>query len=371
MVVTAIVVAATASSVEKKWNGWMYVGGIIGSAVSAVVLVGFGIGNAWMLWRGVRRLRAAVGRAGAAEGDKGWEQRREGKQQNGNVMEIEMETEMDTETEMASMRADKEMHAGPAKEDVDVEKGTNTLQQQQQQQPLVPASSPPDNAPPDDLPIHGGGCLIFLFQRLFRLIDRPWKTYPLGILFGLGFDTSSEIALLALSSLQAAHGTSLWLILVFPVLFTIGMCLLDTADGALMMALYTKALRTGAGGERKDEIAPLYYNAVLTSTTVVVALVIGTFQTLALATAVLGDRATGGAWDGVNEVLDHWEAIGGGVCGLFVVAGVGSVFCYKPWRGWAVRRAGLRAGRRAGRIGRDGNVTETGDFDETRRDMKM
>jgi len=344
VVVTAIVVAATASSVEKKWDGWMYVGGIIGSAVSAVVLVGFGVGNAWMLWRGVRRLRGAVGRAGAAEGDKGWEQQREGKQQSGNVMETETETQM----EMVSMRTDKEMHAEPAKEDVDVEKGTSPLHPYPQHP--SPCSIPPvEHSPPDDLPIHGGGCLIFLFRRLFRLIDRPWKTYPLGILFGLGFDTSSEIALLALSSLQAAHGTSLWLILVFPVLFTIGMCLLDTADGALMMALYTKALRTGTGGERKDEIAPLYYNAVLTSTTVVVALVIGTFQTLALATAVLGDRATGGAWDGVNAVLDHWEAIGGGVCGLFVVAGVGSVLCYKPWRRWVVGRARRREGVGEGR----------------------
>ena len=224
--------------------------------------------------------------------------------------------------------------------DVDVEEGTGTLQQQQQQPPRVPnTASPIEHSSPDDLQIHGGGCLIFLFRRLFRLIDRPWKTYPLGVLFGLGFDTSSEIALLALSSLQAAHGTSLWLILVFPVLFTVGMCLLDTADGALMMALYTRALHpnasgggNGASGARKDEVASLYYNAVLTSTTVVVALVIGTFQTLALASAVLGDKATGGAWDGVNAVLNQWEAIGGGVCGLFVVAGVGSVLCYKPWR---------------------------------------
>lgn len=68
---------------------------------------------------------------------------------------------------------------------------------------------------------------------------RPWKMYPLGVVFGLGFDTSSEIALLGLSSVQASRGTSIWLILCFPVLFTVGMCAVDTLDGAVMMVLYT------------------------------------------------------------------------------------------------------------------------------------
>lgn len=88
--------------------------------------------------------------------------------------------------------------------------------------------------------------------------------YPVGVLFGLGFDTSSEIALLGLASIRAAQGTSLWLILIFPVLFTAGMCLLDTLDGALMMALYTSAA-TG-----QDKVAVLYYNIVLTGLTVLV-----------------------------------------------------------------------------------------------------
>ena len=63
--------------------------------------------------------------------------------------------------------------------------------------------------------------------------------YPLGVVFGLGFDTSSEIALLGLASLQASKGTSIWLILCFPILFTVGMCLLDTLDGASMLIIYT------------------------------------------------------------------------------------------------------------------------------------
>ena len=66
----------------------------------------------------------------------------------------------------------------------------------------------------------GGGCLYHVLRKMFRLIDRPWKMYPLGILFGLGFDTSSEIAVLGIASIQGAKGTSIWLILIFPALFT-------------------------------------------------------------------------------------------------------------------------------------------------------
>jgi high-affinity nickel-transport protein len=70
------------------------------------------------------------------------------------------------------------------------------------------------------LGVAGGGILLRVLRRVFRFIDRPWKMYPLGVLFGLGFDTSSEIAVLGIASVQGASGTSLWLILIFPLLFT-------------------------------------------------------------------------------------------------------------------------------------------------------
>lgn len=70
------------------------------------------------------------------------------------------------------------------------------------------------------LDLEGAGFLARLFRSLFRIVDRPWKMYPLGVMFGLGFDTSSEIAILGIASIQGATGTSLWLILIFPVLFT-------------------------------------------------------------------------------------------------------------------------------------------------------
>ncbi|KAH0098083.1 NicO-domain-containing protein, partial [Aureobasidium melanogenum] len=111
----------------------------------------------------------------------------------------------------------------------------------------------PADSPEPEFQIEGGGCLFRVLKRMFKLIDRPWKMYPLGVMFGLGFDTSSEIALLGISAISASQGTSFWLILLFPVLFTAGMCLLDTTDGALMMALYTSTRLA------KDTIAVLYY----------------------------------------------------------------------------------------------------------------
>lgn len=128
----------------------------------------------------------------------------------------------------------------------------------------------------DNFEIKGAGCLFYLFKKLFKLVDRPWKMYPLGVMFGLGFDTSSEVALLGIASIQGAKGTTIWLILIFPVLFTAGMCLLDTVDGALMMALYTST------NLAKDQIAILYYSIVLTVITVLVAMAIGLIQMLTL-----------------------------------------------------------------------------------------
>ena len=170
-----------------------------------------------------------------------------------------------------------------------------------------------------------GGCMSSLLQKLFRLIDAPWKMYPLGVLFGLGFDTSSEVALLGISAIQASRGTSMWLILIFPCLFTAGMCLLDTADGAAMMSLYSSARLAS------DSIAVLYYQCVLTALTVAVALVIGTLQLLTMILAVR-PGLQGPFWRGVEVAGEKYDVIGGAVCGAFVVFGGLAFVCYGPWR---------------------------------------
>lgn len=149
--------------------------------------------------------------------------------------------------------------------------------------------------------------------------------YPLGVLFGLGFDTSSEVALLGIASLQGAKGTSIWIILIFPLLFTgkthamrivgeclltklfvAGMCLIDTTDGALMMALYTSTSLA------RDQIATLYYSVVLTVITIVVAIVVGLIQLLTLILNVA--EPSGKFWEGVGVVGDNYEIIGKKTC---------------------------------------------------------
>ncbi|OCK81088.1 NicO-domain-containing protein, partial [Lepidopterella palustris CBS 459.81] len=199
---------------------------------------------------------------------------------------------------------------------------------------LLLSSPTPTSSSSSTLKMHGGGCLFRLFRRMFKLIDRPWKMYPLGVLFGLGFDTSSEIVLLGISSIQAAKGTSTWLILLFPVLFTAGMCLLDTTDG-LMMGLYTSSELA------HDLVAVLYYSIVLTVVTVVVAGTIGCVQVLALVVVVA--EPNGAFWRGVERVGERWDIVGGAICGSFVLFGGLSVLLYKPWR----RRVDRRRARRA------------------------
>jgi nickel/cobalt transporter (NiCoT) family protein len=174
--------------------------------------------------------------------------------------------------------------------------------------------------------------------------------YPIGVLFGLGFDTSTEIALLGIASIQGSEGTNIWLILVFPVLFTAGMCLVDTMDGAMMLAVYVGPIAaSGVKGDEaeqenmieagaddatnerlKDPIMFLYYSIVLTVLTVTVALIIGTIQLLTIALNVTDGH--GRFWDGVAAAGDDYEIIGGAICGSFIVVGAASVLCYKPWR---------------------------------------
>lgn len=108
------------------------------------------------------------------------------------------------------------------------------------------------------------------------------------------------------------------------------MCLLDTTDGALMMALYTSKAFA------RDTVAILYYSIVLTGITVFVSAFIGIIQILSLVQNVA--EPEGSFWDGVSAIGDNFEIIGGSICGLFIVAGLGSVVVYKPWRRRMERR---------------------------------
>ena len=118
------------------------------------------------------------------------------------------------------------------------------------------------------------GLMNRFFGGLSRRIDRPWKMYPIGVLFGLGFDTATEVALLVLSGTAVASGLPFYGILSLPILFAAGMSLLDTADGCFMNFAY--------GWAFSRPIRKVYYNIVITGLSVTVAFLIGTIEVVGL-----------------------------------------------------------------------------------------
>jgi len=128
-----------------------------------------------------------------------------------------------------------------------------------------------------------GGPLARLFRPLFRLVTRSRHMFLIGVLFGLGFDTATEIMVLGISASAATHGAAIWSILVFPALFTAAMSLVDTLDSALMARAYGWAF---VQPRRK-----LTYNIAVTFASVVVAVAVGTVQVMAMLSAREGGAA--------------------------------------------------------------------------------
>jgi high-affinity nickel-transport protein len=151
------------------------------------------------------------------------------------------------------------------------------------------------------------GLMNRFLGRFTKSITRSWQMYPLGLLFGLGFDTATEIALLVLAGTSAAAGLPWYAILCLPILFAAGMSLLDTIDGSFMNFAYGWAL--------SQPVRKVYYNITITGLSVAVALVIGSVQLLALLTEQLGFR--GGLWDWVAGI--DLNTVGYFVVGMFVV----------------------------------------------------
>ncbi|KAI9734317.1 MAG: hypothetical protein M1834_002421 [Cirrosporium novae-zelandiae] len=238
VIITSIIVAATAAGISSRFDSFSRVGGIIGTSVSAAFLLLLGIMNGYILYKLIQHLRHVI----------------------------------DTD---------------PASEDDDTEGKS--------------------------FKIEGHGCMFALLRWAFRVVDRPWKMYPLGVLFGLGFDTSSEIALLGIST---------------------GMCLLDTLDAALMLSLYTSTSK----GLNHTALSPtnpllfLYTTTILTVLTVLVAITVGTLQLLQLILNLKFPNGevpdNMGGWKGVQNAGDAYDLIGAGICGGFIIVGLAG------WAGW-------------------------------------
>jgi high-affinity nickel-transport protein len=172
-----------------------------------------------------------------------------------------------------------------------------------------------------DMLLGSRGFLSRLFRPMFAIITRSWHMYPLGILFGLGFDTATEIGVLGISAAEASKGLSFWAILVFPILFAAGMSLIDSTDNILMLGAY--------GWAFVKPIRKIYYNMTITGVSVIVALVVGGIEALGL----LGGHFhfQGRFWDLVSKLNDNFGALGYFIVGLFALSWVVSIAVYK-WR---------------------------------------
>ena len=163
------------------------------------------------------------------------------------------------------------------------------------------------------------GPLGRLFRPLFRLVGRSWHLYPIGFLFGLGFDTATEIGLLDISAVEAAKGLSIWTILVFPVLFTAAMALVDTSDGVLMLGAYGWAFR--------NPLRKLRYNVTITFVSALVALLIGGIEALGLVADKLA--LDGPFWRAIGALNDNFGALGFVVIAVFALSWLGSAALHR------------------------------------------
>jgi high-affinity nickel-transport protein len=177
-----------------------------------------------------------------------------------------------------------------------------------------------DFSPQDfDLLLNSRGLLARLFRPMFRIVTDSRQMFLVGFLFGLGFDTATEVALLGISATQATQGMPIWSIMLFPALFAAGMSLIDTSDGILMLGAYNWAFIR--------PIRKLYYNLVITAVSVAVAVLIGGIEGLGLIHDQLG--LNGWFWDGVGRLNDNFNGLGFAIIGLFILTWVGSMLVYR------------------------------------------
>jgi high-affinity nickel-transport protein len=174
-----------------------------------------------------------------------------------------------------------------------------------------------------DLLLGNRGFLARLFRPLFTMIRSSWHMYPLGVLFGLGFDTATEIGLLGISATEASKGLPFWSLLVFPALFAAGMSLVDTTDNILMLSAY--------GWAFVKPVRKLYYNLTITFVSVLVAFAVGGIEALGLLSEHF--KLRGAPWTLIGRLNNNFGLLGYVIVGLFVVSWMVSVAVYQ-WRGF-------------------------------------
>ncbi len=156
------------------------------------------------------------------------------------------------------------------------------------------------------------------FNFMYRKIDTSWKMYPVGFLFGLGFDTATEIAILGISAALAKNSQiPLWGVILFPLLFTAGMSLMDSLDGLVMMKIYDWAM--------VDALRKIFFNMIITATSVFVALAIGTIEWIQVISLKININSP--FFNFINNL--NFEVLGVGVVIIMVASWVYAFVYYK------------------------------------------
>jgi high-affinity nickel-transport protein len=167
--------------------------------------------------------------------------------------------------------------------------------------------------------LNNRGIMGRFFRPLLRVTDKSWKMYPVGFLFGLGFDTATEVGLLGIAATSVGNGVPVAAILIFPLLFTAGMSLLDTTDGILMLGAY--------GWAFVKPMRKLYYNLNITLVSVIVAVVVGGLEALNILATEL--NLSGPGWDQISNLNNNFGWLGVIIVLLFVASWTISTIIYK------------------------------------------
>ncbi|MFF2544101.1 HoxN/HupN/NixA family nickel/cobalt transporter [Kitasatospora sp. NPDC058063] len=180
------------------------------------------------------------------------------------------------------------------------------------------------------------GLMNRILGRVTRAVTKPWHMYPVGLLFGLGFDTATEVSLLVLAGGAAAFSLPWYALLTLPILFAAGMSLLDTIDGSFMNFAYEWAF--------SKPVRKIYYNLTVTGLSVLVALVIGSIELIGLLGEKLDITSGPVAWIGALDL----NFVGYAIVGLFVLTWAAAIAYWKLGNVEEKWSAGLAAGAAAG-----------------------
>ena len=170
-----------------------------------------------------------------------------------------------------------------------------------------------------DLLLSGRGFLARIFRPMFRMVSRSWQMFPIGCLFGLGFDTATEISLFTVAASQASGGMTLATVMIFPALFTAGMTLVYTTDSVLMVGAY--------GWAFAKPVRKLYYNLTITFISVLVAFIVGGIEALGLIAEKLD--LEGPFWRLIAMLNENFGSLGYLIVAIFIVSWLASVMLYR------------------------------------------